>query len=168
MVKIPINLEPALKWIISILRKHNIPFQITGGLAAHIYGATRPINDIDIDVPDDKMDLLIPDIQKYITFGPAKYKDAKWDLKLITLNYNGQEIDIGGKSGEKILNDETKKWVHFSEKFKTTQRHTIFGIQIPVITPKDLIEYKKLLTGNHQKIDIEATEKYIATKAYDC
>jgi len=156
------KIEDALKWIVSILRKYNITFQISGGFAANIYGAKRPINDIDIDVPEDVMELLLPDIEPYITFGPARYKDKKWDLKLITLNYKGQEIDIGGAFEAKIFDGQNKVWVHCPAKFETAQIHTIYGVEVPVVRPQDLIEYKKLLDGEHQKTDIAAAEEYLA------
>lgn len=43
----------ALKWIIKILNSKNIPYQISGGFAAKMYGSIRPLNDIDIDIPED-------------------------------------------------------------------------------------------------------------------
>ena len=156
------KLADALKWIVSILRKHNVPFLISGGFAANIYGAKRPVNDIDIDVPEEKMELLLPDIKPYITFGPAEYKDEKWDLKLITLNYNGQEIDIGGAFDTKIFDEQNKVWVHCPAKFETAQIHTVYGVEVPIVRPQDLIEYKKLLSGEHQKTDIAAVQEHIA------
>lgn len=158
------KLESALKWIIPILQRHNMPFQISGGLAANIYGAKRPVNDIDLDVPEDKMELLLPDIKQYIMFGPARYKDEKWDLRLITLSYNGQEIDIGGAFETKIFDEQNKTWKLSPVKFETAQTHTVYGIQVPVSDPTELIEYKKLLSGEHQKVDIEAVKKYISNR----
>ena len=151
----------ALKWITTILQKHQIPFQISGGFAAHIYGSTRPVNDIDIDLPEEKFDLILPEIKPYIIFGPAQYKDARWDLKLVTLNYNGQEIDLGGAFKAKIFNDELQSWTNFSANLQKTQSHNLNGLIIPVIAPQDLINYKKLLSGNHQKKDIKAIENYL-------
>jgi hypothetical protein len=40
----------ALRWIIGILDRHNIQYQITGGFAAKLYGSSREVNDIDIDI----------------------------------------------------------------------------------------------------------------------
>src|SRR5690348_12670369 len=45
--------KSALHWIVNILKKLNINFQIAGGLAANIYGADRPLHDIDIDIPEE-------------------------------------------------------------------------------------------------------------------
>lgn len=157
------KLENALRWIVSVLRKHDVPFQISGGLAANVYGSKRPVNDVDLDVPEDKMEFLLPDIQQYITFGPAQYKDDKWDLKTIALNYNGQEIDIGGAFEAKVFDEKSNKWNPCLAKLETAQTHTIYGIQVPVIDPIDLIEYKKLLSGEHQKEDINVVRNYISS-----
>ncbi|MEK7547775.1 MAG: nucleotidyltransferase [Patescibacteria group bacterium] len=157
------KLGNALKWIISIFQKHEVPFQITGGLAANIYGSKRPVNDIDIDVPEDKMELLLKDIERYITFGPAHCEDERWDVKLIKLNYKGQEIDISGAFEIKIFDEQNKVWIPCPAKFETAQTHTVYGIQVPIVSPQDLIEYKKLLVGKHQKEDIEAVKKYISS-----
>ena len=39
----------ALFWIVKILKKHKIPFHISGGFAAKLYGVKRDLADIDID-----------------------------------------------------------------------------------------------------------------------
>jgi len=65
----------ALHWIVGILRKHKVPFQISGGFAAKLYGATRPLNDIDIDIPDKCLVDVVSDVKKYIIYGPDHYHD---------------------------------------------------------------------------------------------
>lgn len=156
------KLADALKWIVPILKKHEVPFQVSGGFAANIYGAKRPINDIDIDIPEDKMGILLSDIKQYITFGPGHYQDTKWDLKLMTLNYHGQEIDIGGAFNTIIFDEQNKAWIHCPAKLETAQTHVVFGVEVPVVHPQALIEYKKLLSGEHQKVDIAAVQEYIS------
>jgi len=69
--------KKAFKWIITVLRKNKIPFRITGGFAAKIYGSQRELADIDIEIPDSYFDKILPEVKKYIIFGPAKYKDRQ-------------------------------------------------------------------------------------------
>lgn len=49
------NTEAAFKWIVGLLNKYQILFQITGGFAANLYGSKRELNDIDIDVPSARI-----------------------------------------------------------------------------------------------------------------
>jgi len=56
--------------------------------------ATRPINDLDLEVSTTTIDSLAPLVVEFITFGPGRYRDSTWDLYLMTLCYEGQEIDI--------------------------------------------------------------------------
>jgi len=137
--------KAAFYWIISILKKYEIPFQISGGLAAKIYGVRRELVDIDIDVPEEQFKEILPKVKNYIIFGPRRYKDADWDLWLMTLCYKGQNIDIAGAHQTKIFNKNTKQWIRIKTNFSTAEIKEIFGMKVPVISKKDLIKYKKKL-----------------------
>ncbi|MFA5773424.1 MAG: MazG-related protein [Candidatus Paceibacterota bacterium] len=151
----------ALLWITEILNKHNIPFQISGGLSAKLYGSPRPLNDIDIDIPEEGFKKIINDVKEYIIFGPKQYIDKKWDLKLMTLNYFGQKIDIGGTEYLKIFDSKNNKWLPFSTNFKKVVWLSFIGIKLPIIPAEELIKYKTYLDGDHQQIDINAVQKYV-------
>lgn len=77
--------DVALAWIADVLKSHNIPFQISGGLAAKVYGSDRPLADIDIDVPDEHLPLLADLLTDHVVWGPARYLDGEWDLMLLTV-----------------------------------------------------------------------------------
>lgn len=158
------DLKDALKWIINILNTKSIQYQIAGGFGAYLYGSHRNINDIDIDIRSEGFTSILPDIKNYIVFGPARYKDEKWDIDLITLNYHGQLIDISGTNEAKIYDEKNKKWIPYPDNFEMAQKIKTFDIEIKMIDPNDLINYKKLLNGEHQKIDITAIEHYLSTK----
>jgi hypothetical protein len=155
----------ALKWIIEILNKKNIPYQITGGLAAKIYGSPRPLNDIDIDIPEDKFTNIMTAIEPYIIFGPEYMNDGKWDTKLITLNFKGQEMDIGGAYETKISNKNRTIWIPYPIDFSQARKIEVGGISLNVMAPEKLIEYKKNLDGVHQLVDINAVKKFLLSYA---
>ncbi len=152
------DIEAAFKWIVGILQKHQIPFQISGGFAARLYGSTRELADIDIAISDVRMSELIPDVSEYISFGPARYLDEEWDLQLITLNYREQEIDIGGIDNIKIFDKETKYWVSMSRDIAVVETKEVYGISVPLIPKSTLIAYKKKLMRDVDRLDILAME----------
>ena len=147
--------ETAFIWIINILQKNNIPFQIAGGLAAIAYGATRSLEDIDIDIPEDKFDLVKTETENFITYGPEQFKDESFDLLLMTINYHGQLIDLCGAFQVKIYNKNTNEWKNLSANFRTAEIKNIFGIDVPVIAKSELIDYKKSIGRPVDLIDIE-------------
>lgn len=146
----------ALVWITNILNSKKIPFQISGGLAAKIYGSPRPLNDIDIDIFEKNFIDIYKDVKPYIVYEPNRYKDEKWDCYLMTLNYFGQEIDICGADNAKITAKDNKTWISLSSDLKNVNYQEYLGIMVPVIPKQELIDYKRQLNGGHQLIDIDA------------
>lgn len=154
--KIKKNTKKAFQWIVGILKKHKIPFQITGGLAAQAYGSKRPLNDIDIDILKDRFNEILTEVKNYIIYGPARYVDERWDLKLMTLEHQGQKIDISGAYQTKICDIRTKKWCQYPVDFTKNEKRKIFGLLVPVISKNDLVEYKSILGRKEDKQDIKA------------
>jgi hypothetical protein len=148
------DIKPALIWVVEILKKYHIPFQITGGLAARIYGAVRELDDIDIEIPNEQFDKIKKEVQEFIIFGPAQYKSDRWFLLLMTLNYQNQVIDISGADDTRILNEKNKEWQKLHVDFAKVEMRTIFDIKVPVIPRDELIAYKKILSRDVDIIDI--------------
>ena len=155
------NTEEALKWIVNILRKHKIPFEIRGGFAAKIYGSTRELADIDVQIKNTKIESIILDIKNYVIFGPKRYKDRNWDLLLLTLRYKGQVIDISGLGLVKIFNKINKKWENLSFNPSRTIKKEICNIQVPVISVEDLIKYKNKL---RRRVDLQDVKEILETQ----
>lgn len=156
--------ENAFHWIVNILKQHRVPFAITGGLAARVYGATRPLNDIDIDIPDANFGSIIDDVKEYIVEGPTQMTgedDDWWKGKLLTLNYKGQLIDITGAESLEVRDSVNNTSFPCGADFSKTVEREIFGVMAPVISKEELIAYKKLLAVGwpHQKSDVEEMER---------
>lgn len=159
----------ALKWIVSILNKHNIPYRIGGGFAEHFYGSTRPVNDIDFSLSGEYFPIIVSETKDYITSGPKHYLNEKWDCNTLSLNYQGQEIDMTDINTLRMSNKEKTEWFQTKEHFRKypTVPVEIEGIIIQLIDPRDLVAYKKELVDEkhqYQMVDVQAVEKYIHEK----
>lgn len=159
----------ALKWLIPILNKNNIPYRIGGGFASYVYGSKRPINDIDISLSGEYFDIIVSETKNYITSGPKHYINEKWDCYTLSLNYEGQEMDITDIDTLRMSNKEQTEWFQTKDDFRKFPNliKIIEGVETSLIDPRDLLAYKKELADkNHQyqMIDVLALEKYIYGK----
>jgi hypothetical protein len=157
--------KKTLHCISGLLRKHRVPFVISGGFSAKIYGSPRPLNDIDMDIPARYFDTILEDIRPYIIYGPDQYVDERWDLQLITLNHEGQEVDISGGDTVHICDARTGEWADVPADFENVEHKEVLGIVVPVVRPEDLISYKSMLAGDHQQIDIDAARRYMERRS---
>ena len=144
--------KEAFLWIIKILKKHKVRFEIGGGLAAKVYGSKRKLADIDIDLNQKNYQKIMKEIRPYLVFGPRVYKDKNWKLELVTLRYKGQYIDLGGIVHAKIFNSKKKKWIILRSHLSHARLKKIYGINVPVEDEMELISYKKIL---RRKVDLE-------------
>lgn len=143
-VKIKNSKTPYFKPYLRISKK-KIPFQITAGFAAKIYGSDRPLYDIDLDVPEKDIKDLAEDVKKFIVKGPYHRKSKHFDLILLTLNYKGQPIDLGGAYDVKIKDKRSSKWINYPTDFSIARKHNIFEMRLPVVTKEELISYKSMV-----------------------
>ena len=154
----------ALHWIVGILDKHNIPYRIGGGFAAHVYGSARPVNDIDFSLSGKYFSVIVSEVSEYITAGPKHYLNEKWDCDTLSLNYEGQQIDMTDINTLRMSNFEKTEWFQTRDDFRKFDviKTKVDGIEVSLIDPRDLVAYKKHLADrDYQLVDIAAVEKYI-------
>ena len=147
--------KEAFIWIIKILKRRKVPYQISGGFAARIYGSKRLLADIDIEIPDRFFSRIILDIRKYLTFGPANYKDKNFSTHGVALKYRGQVIEMSGTETEKLYDSKKKKWIKSKINLSKAVKKKVFGMTVPVIRKKDLIHYKGILMRKVDKEDLK-------------
>lgn len=153
----------ALHWIVNILNENNIPYRVGGGVAAYVYGSTRPIKDIDISLSGKFFPTIIANLSGYKFSGPKHHTDSKWDCNYLSIDYEGQEIDISDIDTLRMSNKERTGWITTKDTYRKfeTRIIEIGGVNVSVIDPRDLVAYKKELDGDHQSVDIAAIQKYI-------
>jgi hypothetical protein len=150
--------EKALQWSVGIFDKYNVPYQIVGGLAARIHGATRDLVDIDFysNLSSPNAHLALEEMKPYIIWGPEYYKNETWEITFLKIDYMGQRIEIGDTSQTtNIFDHENQVWIPQIIHYDQSERKNYMDTDVNVM-PKDvLIQYKKLLNRQVDQQDIE-------------
>lgn len=153
------NTEKAFKWIVKLLKGNKIPFLIAGGFAVNIYGSKRKLADIDIIVSDEKFGKIASNVKNHIMWGPGRYVDKNWDLPLMTLKFENQEIDICSRN-PKIYDCKNKKWIKIFINFSKRNIKKIYDLQVPVMRVENLVEYKRILNRKVDQKDVKFLSKF--------
>jgi hypothetical protein len=148
--------KAAFEWIVTLLRRFEQPFVVVGGLAANVYGAQRPLNDIDLDVPQEALIKLLPHVKQFITFGPAKYQDAEFDIELMSLRYAEQEIDLTASESIRLFDHRSGEWRSVPTDLAAADEHELFGMTVPVMKRDLLVAYKQMIRRQTDLEDIVA------------
>jgi hypothetical protein len=137
-----------LGWIVGVLNRLGYEYQVTGGLAAHLYGSKREVYDIDIEVSDSVVWELASECNDYVVYGPSRYVDEHFDLLLMTLDYHGQLIDVCGIDTMYLKGEKQNICL------KNYNRTKVSGIDIRVVGLDDLLCYKRILGREVDLLDI--------------
>jgi len=144
----------ALRWIVGVFRKRNVSFQITGGLAASLYGSPRPWNDIDILIRPTSLRRILPDVNRHLAFGPAQYRDQRFDAFMATLKIYGTEIDLVMEC--RIRNRRTGGWYQTPGLTPPSTWKHLWGIRLPLEPKRELMRIKQILGRKKDFEDVAA------------
>ena len=145
----------ALGWIISLMEAHSIEYQVVGGLAAKVYGATRELVDIDLYVSGNDFKRACLLASEFITWGPAQYKDDDWDIEFTKISYMGQKIEIGKSEPAKRYDREISAWVDENIDYNDYVLGQYFGVTFKTIPKDKLIAYKRKLNREVDILDLQ-------------
>lgn len=162
------NTSKALRWIVEILSENNIPYRVGGGTATYLYGSDREINDIDLSISGEYFSKLIPLVEKYIVAGPKHYVSEKWDCTTLSLDYNGQDIDLTDVDTLLMKNADSNMWIRNKEIYQRWPNieKNIEGLPVTLMHPRVLLEYKQHLSGEHQEFDRNFLKMLIESGQY--
>ena len=148
----------AMSWLKAILDGQGVRYQIVGGFAAHLHGGSRPIADIDLYIKKEDVNALLPFFQPFVSKPLKHYREEGWDLEYLQLIYENQKIEIGLSPGTKILNTSSQQWVSLDVDLAESVQRDFHGLALPVININSLIEYKRVLNREVDRIDIRELE----------
>lgn len=150
----------ALHWIVRLLRNHDVPFLVCGGLAAIGYGSKRALNDIDLFVASERFQEVVCLGESYISKPAQRYCEAAegWDLEYVQFKHSGVKIEVGNPDGAKILNSTKDRWVSLELDFSSVENRSLLGIQLPLMKREALADYKSKLGRPVDLMDIESMQ----------
>jgi hypothetical protein len=152
----PQKIGAALNWIVSLLNRHNIPYQIVGGLAAKAYGSTRPLVDIDIYAPMEQVRPALDEMRPYIVREPLPHHSDSWNLIYMALEYHDIYIEIGDAStNPRFYNRRDGRWEAQPITFANSTIMTLYGTQVCLMPRDELLAYKAMLQREVDYQDIE-------------
>lgn len=143
----------ALRFIAQTLQQHNIPFQLTGGLAAIAYGANRPLYDIDIDMNHEDINTARELFKDYITKDFYHLIDKEFDIWLFSLEVGGVPIDISQVQESYFLKPAGTK-ARMSTVIAHAQLQQVGDLHVPVQRKEELIAYKQIIARDTDLQDI--------------
>ena len=153
----PDSYKQALKWIVGILKKNRIQFNVLGGLAAYAYGSRRMLIDIDLSMSRKNMEKLSKLTERYVVEFPWDIASSTslWKGYYMELNYKGIAIEIGESENTQYLNKKTKKWERFPAGLRESVTKKVLGVNVPVMPKNNLISYKSKLMRKVDVIDLK-------------
>lgn len=155
--------EAAFRWIHHLLTERKIPFVVGGGFAVRLFGGTRPLYDIDLDIPEERFRDLLPAVQPYVVDGPSRLKDELFDVFLLTLDYQGQPIDITGAESIRVYDTTAEVWREDPTDLEAVEMREVYGLAVKVQRPELLLRYKRWIARPTDLQDVEELEKFLAT-----
>jgi hypothetical protein len=148
----------ALEWIIRLLAGLEVPLQAVGGLAARTYGAKRPLVDFDFYVPTDALEKVAEAASDYLVRAPRHHRGDYWDITFMTLEFDGQKIELGGADDARYFDRLRGMWEDAAIDFEASVRRRVFGVQIPVMPLEQLVAYKRGLDRDVDRRDLAEIE----------
>ncbi len=149
----------AARWIADLLDGERISYLVVGGLAARAHGATRPLADIDLYVPNDALQRVASLVSDHVTRAPARHVGDQWDIVFMQLEFAGQKIELGGGDDVRITPPGTGEWVEQHVDLQSGVWLDVGGgVEMRVMARHDLIAYKRILDRDVDREDVEALE----------
>ena len=152
----PRRIGRALGWIVGLLNRHRVPYQIVGGLASQAYGAHRPLVDIDLYIPLDQAAAALDEMRPYLEREPLPHRSAAWDLVYLALEYEGVWIEIGDSSSNPRFYDQVdQRWEPQVIDYAASQFVELYGVEVAVMPKAELARYKTRLDREVDHLDLQ-------------
>ncbi|MCP1727268.1 hypothetical protein J2T60_001233 [Natronospira proteinivora] len=139
------GIREALVQLLSMLWDREVDYLIVGGLAAIAHGAWRPLNDIDLLVPESDLHEIAREWQAYQSKPLDRHVGGQWDVVYAQFVIEGIVIEIGSASDTYIQRADTGQWHPLEVDLAQYELREPFDLRMKVMPRRELIQYKQLL-----------------------
>ena len=151
--------ELAFRWIYGLLADRQIPYVVSGGFAVRLLGGSRPLYDMDLDIPEDRFEELLPSVLPYLVSGPERFRDERFDILLLTLEYHGQLMDLTGAESIRLFDVREQVWRDEPTDVEAYTIRQAYGLPVRLQRPDLLIRYKNMIARPTDLEDVRTLEK---------
>lgn len=133
-----------LRRLVETLDAWDLPHLASGGLAGNVHGSLWPLHDIDLDVPRSALEPLARAFSHEVSWGPARYADAEFELDLLRLTVDGIEVDLTAAESV-VLCTPAGERVPWPTDFARAELHQLGPLALRVTPLADLVAYKRVI-----------------------
>ena len=156
----------ALKYLVPILAKYPFRWCISGGFACHVYGVSRPIEEIHIDLEVDKDDPRFADflreVRPFTTLPFQIWVDQNYDHYVMEVTVDHCILSICPTKNLHMFDRGTGKTKLFYKNGIPQPERVVFeGLTLPLLPKQWVIKMKQALVKKRarDRSDIVAMER---------
>lgn len=153
------DLRAALRRLSELFADLDVPWQLVGGLAARAFGSDRPLVDIDVYVPDADLARVAEALGPDLTRAPDRHRDRHWDLTFLAADVHGWRVEVAGAESARLRERGSGRWRPADIDFGESERRSVEGVSVPVMPRDRLLEYKRALGREVDRIDVRDLER---------
>lgn len=150
------RLRRALAWITAELDALGVPFQVAGGLAARAHGASRPLHDIDLYVPEGALEPVRARLAEHVRREPSRHRGEHWDCYFMTVGFEGEQIELAEAPRTRYRRGAGDPWHEAAVDFERPAIREVFGVAVPVMPLERLVAYKERIGRPVDREDVAA------------
>ena len=143
----------AARTVLSACLNHSMPIQLTGGVAAFMYGAKRPLYDVDFTVFDADLERCSLLCLPYSSCAVTAFEDEFWRFRQFSCVVNGWNVDVAGHSAQ-LFSAQHRRWVDWTSDLSRPCLKSCWGELLPLEPLDQLIEWKSQLRRPADLLDL--------------
>lgn len=148
----------ALALVVGVLDRHEVSYQVGGGLAARAWGATRPLVDLDLWVPFEAAGAALAELEPRAVVPEGRTQQAQWDVALIVHEVAGCRVELMDAASHPRYRASEGEWHELPVRLDEGVVLPVLGHPALVMPRERLAEVKRRMDREVDRLDLAALE----------